>query len=122
LFLDSGRECKVITGIDDHSPYRAIATVVYRVTGQAVCAAFCPCRNRRGRRSCPARSPSSGGCPAEGAIIIGEQRVQVGLPHAGKTVTITVGSEQRLVQAAHREPAPAAASTSASSACSYNDG
>src|SRR5215471_5109527 len=40
LFLASGRECKVITGIDDHSRYCVIATVVYRATGRAVCAAF----------------------------------------------------------------------------------
>jgi hypothetical protein len=30
---------------------------------------------------------------ARGAIMIGRQRIQVGLPHAGKTVTITVGSD-----------------------------
>jgi transposase InsO family protein len=40
LFLASGRECKVITGIDDHSRYCVIATVIYRATGRAVCAAF----------------------------------------------------------------------------------
>jgi len=40
LFLASGRECKVITGIDDHSRYCVIATVAYRATGRAVCAAF----------------------------------------------------------------------------------
>jgi transposase InsO family protein len=40
LLLASGRECKVITGIDDHSRYCVIATVVYHATGRAVCAAF----------------------------------------------------------------------------------
>ena len=40
LFLADGRECKVITGIDDHSRYCVIAAVVYRATGRAVCAAF----------------------------------------------------------------------------------
>jgi transposase InsO family protein len=40
LFLASGCECKIITGIDDHSRYCVIATVVYRATGRAVCAAF----------------------------------------------------------------------------------
>jgi transposase InsO family protein len=40
LFLASGRECKVITGIDDHSRYCVIATVVARATGRAVCTAF----------------------------------------------------------------------------------
>jgi transposase InsO family protein len=40
LFLASGRECKVITGIDDHSRYCVIAMVVLRATGRAVCTAF----------------------------------------------------------------------------------
>ena len=40
LFLVSGRECKVITGIDDHSRYCVIAAVVLRATGRAVCTAF----------------------------------------------------------------------------------
>ena len=40
LFLADGRECKVITGIDDHSRYCVIATVVARATGRAVCSAF----------------------------------------------------------------------------------
>jgi hypothetical protein len=40
LFLASGRECKVITGIDDHSRYCVIAAVVARATGRAVCSAF----------------------------------------------------------------------------------
>jgi transposase InsO family protein len=40
LFLADGTECKVVTGIDDHSRYCVIATVVRRATGRAVCAAF----------------------------------------------------------------------------------
>jgi transposase InsO family protein len=40
LFLADGRECKVITGIDDHSRFCVIATVVLRATGRAVCQAF----------------------------------------------------------------------------------
>ena len=40
LFLADGRECKVITGIDDHSRFRVIATVVMRATARAVCLAF----------------------------------------------------------------------------------
>ncbi len=40
LFLADGRECKVITGIDDHSRFCVIATVVARATGRAVCLAF----------------------------------------------------------------------------------
>jgi transposase InsO family protein len=40
LFLADGRECKVITGVDDHSRFCVIATVVLRATGRAVCSAF----------------------------------------------------------------------------------
>ncbi len=40
LFLADGRECKVITGIDDHSRFCVIATVVQRATARAVCLAF----------------------------------------------------------------------------------
>src|SRR4029453_18627580 len=40
LFLADGTECKVVTGIDDHSRYCVIATVVRRAPGRAVCAAF----------------------------------------------------------------------------------
>src|SRR4051794_5249158 len=39
-FLVDGRELKIVTGIDDHSRYCVIATVVPRGTGRAVCAAF----------------------------------------------------------------------------------
>ena len=40
LFLADGRECKVITGIDDHSRFCVVATVVMRATAGAVCLAF----------------------------------------------------------------------------------
>jgi hypothetical protein len=40
LFLADGRECKIVTGIDDHSRFCVIATVVLRATGRAVCLAF----------------------------------------------------------------------------------
>jgi len=40
LFLADGRECKIITGIDDHSRFCVIATVVARATARAVCSAF----------------------------------------------------------------------------------
>ncbi len=39
-FLASGREAKVITGVDDHSRYCVICQVVPRATGRAVCLAF----------------------------------------------------------------------------------
>jgi transposase InsO family protein len=40
LFLADGRECKIITGVDDHSRFCVIATVVLRATARAVCLAF----------------------------------------------------------------------------------
>ena len=45
LMLDDGSgspavECKVVTGVDDHSRYCVIAAVVPRATGRAVCLAF----------------------------------------------------------------------------------
>ena len=40
LFLADGRECKIITGIDDHSRFCVIAEVVVRATARAVCSAF----------------------------------------------------------------------------------
>jgi hypothetical protein len=40
LVLADGRECKIITGIDDHSRFCVIATVVLRATARAVCSAF----------------------------------------------------------------------------------
>ena len=39
-FLAGGTEAKVVTGVDDHSRYCVIASVVARSTGRAVCLAF----------------------------------------------------------------------------------
>jgi transposase len=40
VFLTGGTELKLISGIDDHSRFCVIATVVSRATGRAVCRAF----------------------------------------------------------------------------------
>jgi transposase InsO family protein len=40
VFLADGRECKVVTGIDDHSRFVVMATVVGDPGARAVCAAF----------------------------------------------------------------------------------
>src|SRR5215467_10360807 len=40
LFLADGRECKIVTGIDDCSRFCVIAAVVARATARAVCSAF----------------------------------------------------------------------------------
>jgi transposase InsO family protein len=39
-FLADGTEAKIVTGVDDHSRYCVIASVVVRATGRAVCLAF----------------------------------------------------------------------------------
>jgi hypothetical protein len=48
--LISGKELKVVTGVDDHSRYCVIAAVVPRATSRAVCAAFVQALSRFG---CP---------------------------------------------------------------------
>ena len=40
VLLADGTEAKVVTGVDDHSRFCVIATVVPRATGRAVCLAF----------------------------------------------------------------------------------
>jgi transposase len=40
LYLASGRECKIVTGVDDHSRFCVMAIVVLRATGRAVCSVF----------------------------------------------------------------------------------
>ncbi|GAA2999779.1 hypothetical protein GCM10017559_20740 [Streptosporangium longisporum] len=37
IMLADGTECKIVTGVDDHSRYCVAATVVARPTGRAVC-------------------------------------------------------------------------------------
>ena len=48
VFLVDGSEVKVVTGIDDHSRYCVLATVVRRPTARAVCAAFAGAMRRYG--------------------------------------------------------------------------
>ncbi|MEU4331202.1 DDE-type integrase/transposase/recombinase [Nonomuraea dietziae] len=48
IMLADGTECKVVTGIDDHSRYCVTATVVARPTGRAVCLAFATAMRRYG--------------------------------------------------------------------------
>jgi transposase InsO family protein len=47
---DTGRtiEAKVVTGVDDHSRFAVIASVVARATGRAVCLAFAEALHRHG--------------------------------------------------------------------------
>ncbi|MDP9847003.1 IS481 family transposase [Streptosporangium lutulentum] len=46
--LADGRECKLVTGIDDHSRFVVIAAVVAVPSGRAVCAAFTAAMRRYG--------------------------------------------------------------------------
>jgi transposase InsO family protein len=48
IMLASGSEAKVVTGVDDHSRFCVIATVVRRATGRAVCLAFVEALQRFG--------------------------------------------------------------------------
>ena len=48
VFLVDGTQCKVVTGVDDHSRFCVIATVVVRATGRAVCLAFAEALRRYG--------------------------------------------------------------------------
>jgi transposase InsO family protein len=48
LMLADGTECKVVTGVDDHSRFCVIATVVVRATGRAICLAFAEALRRYG--------------------------------------------------------------------------
>ena len=61
LFLADGRECKIITRVDDHSRFCVIATVVFRAIGRAVCTAFVGSDARLWgtRRSALGHSPAS---------------------------------------------------------------
>jgi transposase InsO family protein len=48
LHLSDGRECKVVTGIDDHSRFVVCAKVVERATARPVCAALVEALRRHG--------------------------------------------------------------------------
>ena len=48
LMLADGTECKVVTGVDDHSRFCVMAAVVVRATGRAVCLAFAEALRRYG--------------------------------------------------------------------------
>jgi transposase InsO family protein len=48
LFLSDGRECKVVTGIDDHSRFVVCASIVARATARPVCTALADALRRHG--------------------------------------------------------------------------
>ena len=68
VMLADGVECKVVTGVDDHSRYCVIAAVVPRATGRAVCRLFrrpalrrdpaCACDDQAHGHAVPCGTPS----------------------------------------------------------------
>ncbi|OZE97239.1 transposase [Rhodococcus sp. 15-1154-1] len=48
IYLVGGRECKILTGIDDHSRFIVVAAVLDKPSGAAVCAAFVAAMQRWG--------------------------------------------------------------------------
>jgi transposase InsO family protein len=48
IYLADGRECKMLTGIDDHSRFVVVATVLERPSGSGVCEAFIAAMSRWG--------------------------------------------------------------------------
>jgi transposase InsO family protein len=48
VLLEDGTECKVVTGIDDHSRFCVIAKLVYRATAKPVCEALMEGLSRHG--------------------------------------------------------------------------
>lgn len=48
VLLADGRECKIVTGVDDHSRYCVVSAIVERATGRAVCVAFAEALRRHG--------------------------------------------------------------------------
>ncbi|AYJ47368.1 transposase [Rhodococcus sp. P1Y] len=48
IFLVGGRECKILTGIDDHSRFIVVAAVLEKHSGVVVCAAFVAVMQRWG--------------------------------------------------------------------------
>jgi transposase InsO family protein len=48
MVLADGRDCKILTGIDDHSRFCVCAGVMVRATSRAVCAHFAQAMRRHG--------------------------------------------------------------------------
>ena len=48
VLLDDGTECKILTGVDDHSRFCVCAGIMTRATGRAVCGFFAQALERHG--------------------------------------------------------------------------
>jgi hypothetical protein len=83
-FLADGTEAKVVTGVDDHSRYCVIASVVARATGRAVCLAFAAALRQFGVPGEVLTDIQDGWClrdavhrPAGGVRLPGDRRLPV---------------------------------------------
>jgi transposase InsO family protein len=74
VFLADGTECKVVTGIDDHSRYCVIAKVVRRATGRQVSLAFAQAMSTYGL---PDEVLSDNGTQFTGRLLKPQLRVEV---------------------------------------------
>ena len=74
VFLASGAECKVVTGIDDHSRYCIQAKVVRRATGRQISLAFAQAMSTYGL---PDEVLSDNGTQFTGRLIKPQQRAEV---------------------------------------------
>jgi transposase InsO family protein len=93
LLLADGGEAKLITGVDDHSRFCVIASVVTRPTGRLVCAAF-------------AEAMRAYGVPLEVLTDNGKQFTgRFGGPKAGEVLFERVCRENG-IKLRHTAPAP----------------
>ena len=74
VFLADGTECKVVTGIDDHSRYCVIAKVVRRATGRQISLAFAQAMSTYGL---PDEVLSDNGTQFTGRLLKPQLRVEV---------------------------------------------
>jgi transposase InsO family protein len=74
VFLANGAECKVVTGIDDHSRYCVLAKVVRRATGRQVSLAFVQALSTYGL---PDEVLSDNGTQFAGRLLKPEHRAEV---------------------------------------------
>jgi transposase InsO family protein len=74
VFLADGTECKVVTGIDDHSRFCVLAKVVRRATARAVCLAF---TQAMGAYGIPDEVLSDNGIQFTGRLIRPQHRSEV---------------------------------------------
>ena len=96
MFLADGTEAKVVTGVDDHSHYCVIASVVASATGRAVCLALVAALRARPARTSATSAPCSprGDLRRAGVVSIGVTDVasEAGLATANRLAVAAFAS------------------------------